>query len=86
MAAQAAGSRASATASDAASPGERVCTDRPRAEKKSALRSSQPGMVIQSRGALAYTVVDVSARPSEALIESLRSLETSYRVRLLMPQ
>ena len=43
-------------------------------------------MVNQSRGALAYTVVDVSARPSEALIESLRGLETSYRVRLLMPQ
>ena len=43
-------------------------------------------MVNQSRGALAYTVVDVSARPCEALIESLRSLETSYRVRLLMPQ
>ncbi len=43
-------------------------------------------MVNQSRGALAYTVVDVSARPSEALIESLHSLETSYRVRLLMPQ
>ena len=43
-------------------------------------------MVNQSRGALAYTGVDVSARPSEALIESLRSLETSYRVRLLMPQ
>ena len=43
-------------------------------------------MVNQSRGALAYTVVDVSARPSEALIESLRSLETSYRVRLLTPQ
>ncbi len=43
-------------------------------------------MVNQSRGVLAYTVVDVSARPSEALIESLRGLETSYRVRLLMPQ
>ena len=43
-------------------------------------------MVNQSRGALAYTVVDVSARPSEALIESLRGLETSYRVRLLTPQ
>ncbi len=43
-------------------------------------------MVNQSRGTLAYTVVDVSARPSEALIESLRGLETSYRVRLLMPQ
>ena len=43
-------------------------------------------MVNQSRGALAYTVVDVSARPSETLIESLRGLETSYRVRLLMPQ
>ena len=43
-------------------------------------------MVNLSRGALAYTVVDVSARPSEALIESLRGLETSYRVRLLMPQ
>ena len=37
-------------------------------------------------GALAYTVVDVSARPSDALIQRLRDLETSYRVRLLMPQ
>ena len=43
-------------------------------------------MVNQSRGALAYTVADVSARPSDALIQRLRDLETSYRVRLLMPQ
>ena len=42
-------------------------------------------MVNQSRGALAYTVVDVSARPSDALIERLRGLDTSYRVRLLLP-
>lgn len=43
-------------------------------------------MVNQSRGALAYTVADVSARPSDALMEKLRQLETTYRVRLLMPQ
>ena len=43
-------------------------------------------MVNQSRGTLAYTVVDVSARPSDALIQRLAALETSYRVRLLMPQ
>ena len=43
-------------------------------------------MVNQSRGALAYTVVDVNERPSEALMEKLRAQETHYRVRLLMPQ
>ena len=42
-------------------------------------------MVNQSRGAYAYTVVDVNERPSDALIERLRGLETSYRVRLLLP-
>ena len=42
-------------------------------------------MVNQSRGALAYTVVDVSARPTDALIDKLRGLDTSYRVRLLLP-
>lgn len=43
-------------------------------------------MVNQSRGALAYTVVDVSARPSDELMDQLRKLDTTYRVRLLMPQ
>lgn len=42
-------------------------------------------MVNQSRGAYAYTVVDVNERPSDALIEKLRGLETSYKVRLLLP-
>ena len=39
-----------------------------------------------SRGAMAYTVVDVSARPSETLVERLRGLDNIYRVRLLLPQ
>ena len=42
-------------------------------------------MVNQSRGTMAYTVADISARPSDALIDRLRALETVYRVRLLMP-
>ena len=42
-------------------------------------------MVNQSRGAFAYTVVDVSTRPSDTLLDQLRALDTIYRVRLLMP-
>ena len=43
-------------------------------------------MVNLSRGAYAYTVLDVSNTPSPALLEQLRALPTVYRVRLLMPQ
>jgi len=39
----------------------------------------------QSRGAYAYTVIDVEGRPSEKLLNELKALETSYRVRLLLP-
>lgn len=39
----------------------------------------------QSRGAYAYTVLDVSTRPSDELIEKLSQVENHYRVRLLMP-
>ena len=42
-------------------------------------------MVNQSRGAYAYTVLDVATRPSDDLLEKLRALEPVYRVRLLMP-
>ena len=42
-------------------------------------------MVNVSRGAHAYTVVDVGHAPSEELIKALSGLETMYRVRLLMP-
>lgn len=42
-------------------------------------------MTNQSRGAYAYTVLDVEGNPSEKLLNDLRNLETSYRVRLLMP-
>ena len=42
-------------------------------------------MVNQSRGAYAYTVLDVAAQPSDALLDKLRALEPVYRVRLLMP-
>ena len=42
-------------------------------------------MVNQSRGALAYTVLDVSNAPSGELLNRLDALETIYRVRLLMP-
>ena len=42
-------------------------------------------MVNQSRGAYAYTVLDVDSRPSAQTLEKLRALETVYRARLLMP-
>ncbi len=42
-------------------------------------------MVNQSRGAYAYTVLDVDARPSAMTREKLRALDTVYRTRLLMP-
>ena len=42
-------------------------------------------MTNQSRGPYAYTVLDVEDCPSDALLEELRALETTYRVRLLMP-
>ena len=43
-------------------------------------------MVNVSRGGCAYTVVDVGHAPSAKLIESLCTLDTMYRVRLLMPE
>ena len=39
----------------------------------------------QSRGAYAYTVLDVGTRPSDELMEKLTNVENHYRVRLLMP-
>ncbi|MBQ6373121.1 MAG: phosphoglycerate dehydrogenase [Clostridia bacterium] len=42
-------------------------------------------MVNQSRGAYAYTVLDVGAEPSAMLCDRLQALDTVYRVRLLMP-
>ena len=42
-------------------------------------------MVNQSRGAYAYTVLDVDAKPSILLRTKLLELETVYRARLLMP-
>ena len=42
-------------------------------------------MVNQSRGAYAYTVLDVDARPSAKTHEKLCALETVFRARLLMP-
>lgn len=42
-------------------------------------------MTNQSRGAYAYTVLDVEGNPSEKLLNDLHNLETSYRVRLLTP-
>ena len=42
-------------------------------------------MVNQSRGAYAYTVLDVSVAPSEDLLARLSALEPVYRVRLLKP-
>ena len=42
-------------------------------------------MTNQSRGAYAYTVVDVSAEPSAALLDDLRAMDAVYRVRLLVP-
>ena len=42
-------------------------------------------MVNQSKGAFAYTVLDVSTAPSEDLLDRLSTLEPVYRVRLLKP-
>jgi len=42
-------------------------------------------MVNQSRGAYAYTVLDVDAKPSTLTRDKLHALETVYRARLLMP-
>ncbi|MBQ8974019.1 MAG: phosphoglycerate dehydrogenase [Clostridia bacterium] len=42
-------------------------------------------MVNQSRNALAYTVCDLSAKPSNALLETLERMDAIYRVRLLLP-
>ena len=42
-------------------------------------------MTNQSRGAYAYTVLDVDAKPSYMLRDKLQALDTVYRVRLLMP-
>ena len=42
-------------------------------------------MVNQSRGAYAYTVLDVDAEPSQGLCDKLQALETVYRARVLMP-
>ena len=42
-------------------------------------------MVNQSRGASAYTVLDINGTPSEQLIEEMRSRPNINRVRLLMP-
>ena len=42
-------------------------------------------MVNQSRGAYAYTVLDVDAKPSSLLRKKLLELDTVYRARLLMP-
>lgn len=39
----------------------------------------------QSRGAYAYTVLDVDARPSALLRDKLQALDTVYRARLLVP-
>lgn len=42
-------------------------------------------MTNQSRGAYAYTVLDVDAKPSYMLRDKLQALDTVYRARLLMP-
>ena len=42
-------------------------------------------MVNQSKGAYAYTVVDMSTAPSPELMQKLSTMEPMYRVRLLMP-
>ena len=42
-------------------------------------------MINQSRGAYAYTVLDVDAKPSTLTRDKLHALETVYRARLLMP-
>ena len=42
-------------------------------------------MVNQSRGAYAYTALDVDAKPSVLLRSKLMAMDTVYRARLLMP-
>ena len=42
-------------------------------------------MVNQSRGAYAYTVLDMSDKPSGAALAAIDGLEAIYRVRLLVP-
>ncbi len=42
-------------------------------------------MVNQSRGAWAYTVLDINGRPSDDLLQTLQSNENNMKVRLLMP-
>lgn len=42
-------------------------------------------MINKSRGAYACTVVELDEMPSPALIEKLGKLETTYRVRLILP-
>ena len=42
-------------------------------------------MINKSRGAYACTVVELNQEPSQALMEKLGALETTYRVRLILP-
>ena len=42
-------------------------------------------MINRSRGAYAYTVLEFDSTPSDALVEKMRSLDTTYRVRLILP-
>ena len=42
-------------------------------------------MINKSRGAYAYTVVELDQKPSDALMERLAALDTTYRVRLILP-
>ena len=42
-------------------------------------------MINKSRGAYAYTVVELDKQPSAALMDKLAALDTTYRVRLILP-
>ena len=42
-------------------------------------------MINKSRGAYACTVVELEKAPSQALMDKLAALETTYRVRLILP-
>ena len=42
-------------------------------------------MINKSRGAYAYTVVELDKEPSQALMDKLAALDTTYRVRLILP-
>ena len=42
-------------------------------------------MINKSRGAYAYTVVELDRQPSQALMDKLAALDTTYRVRLILP-